>query len=52
MSTLSYEERAKKHVSPVAAKLLNLMHEKKTNLCASLDVRTTKELLDLSLIHI
>ncbi|CUS20958.1 LAQU0S02e02278g1_1 [Lachancea quebecensis] len=47
MSTLSYLERAERHASPVAAKLLKLMHEKKTNLCASLDVHTTKELLDL-----
>ncbi|KAH3900502.1 probable Orotidine 5'-phosphate decarboxylase [Saccharomycodes ludwigii] len=44
----TYEERAAKHPSPVASKLLRLMDEKKTNLCASLDVLTTKELLDLA----
>lgn len=43
----SYEERAKTHKSAVASRLLNLMAEKKTNLCASMDVRTTKELLDI-----
>lgn len=47
MSNLTYQQRAQAHASPVAAKLLNLMHEKQTNLCASLDVRSTKELLDL-----
>ncbi|SCU91332.1 LAME_0E12090g1_1 [Lachancea meyersii CBS 8951] len=47
MSNLTYEARAQKHTSPVAAKLLRLMHEKETNLCASLDVKTTKELLEL-----
>lgn len=43
----TYQERAAKHPSPVASKLLNLMNEKKTNLCASLDVSTTAELLEL-----
>ncbi|SCW02670.1 LAFE_0F11738g1_1 [Lachancea fermentati] len=47
MSTLSYKQRAEVHPSPVASKLLKLMHEKETNLCASLDVGSTKELLDL-----
>ncbi|SCV04999.1 LANO_0G16270g1_1 [Lachancea nothofagi CBS 11611] len=47
MSNLTYEARSQTHASPVAAKLLALMSEKKTNLCASLDVPTTKELLDL-----
>lgn len=44
---LSYEDRAKAHSSNVARRLLNLMALKKTNLCASLDVRTTKEFLAL-----
>ncbi|AGO12301.1 AaceriAEL059Wp [[Ashbya] aceris (nom. inval.)] len=48
MSTKSYEERADAHNSPVARKLLALMHEKKTNLCASLDVRTSRKLLELA----
>lgn len=47
MSTKSYSERAAAHRNPVAAKLLNLMEEKKSNLCASLDVRKTAELLRL-----
>lgn len=48
MSTKSYEERALSHPSKVASKLLNLMCQKQTNLCASLDVHTTKELLELA----
>lgn len=47
MSSKTYLDRAQSHASPVASKLLKLMHEKKTNLCASLDVRTTAELLSL-----
>lgn len=45
--TLSYEQRAAKHPSAVAKRLLNLMAEKKTNLCCSLDVTTTDEFLHL-----
>lgn len=44
---LSYDDRAAKHPSPVAQSLLKLMASKKTNLCASLDVRSTKEFLEL-----
>ncbi|CDF90219.1 Orotidine 5'-phosphate decarboxylase [Zygosaccharomyces bailii ISA1307] len=47
MSTATYHDRAAKHASPLASKLLELMHEKQTNLCASLDVDTTTELLRL-----
>ncbi|QLG71336.1 hypothetical protein HG535_0B03760 [Zygotorulaspora mrakii] len=47
-ATATYEERAAKHPSPVASKLLHLMQDKQTNLCASLDVRTTAELLALA----
>ncbi|GCF00623.1 orotidine 5'-phosphate decarboxylase [Zygosaccharomyces mellis] len=47
MSQLTYEERAVRHPSPIASRLLTLMHEKETNLCASLDVNTTAELLHL-----
>lgn len=43
----SYEARAASHPSAVAAKLLQLMADKKTNLCASLDVRTSAEFLSL-----
>ncbi|ODQ46876.1 hypothetical protein PICMEDRAFT_72906 [Pichia membranifaciens NRRL Y-2026] len=41
----SYAERASTHASPVAAKLFRIMEQKKTNLCASLDITTTAELL-------
>lgn len=47
MSNLTYAERASKHASAIASKLLNIMEEKQTNLCASLDVRTTDELLSI-----
>jgi orotidine-5'-phosphate decarboxylase len=45
--SLPYDERAKNHSSAIAARLLNLMAHKKSNLCASMDVRTTKELLEI-----
>ncbi|KAG0673161.1 orotidine 5'-phosphate decarboxylase [Pichia californica] len=41
----SYTQRAATHPSPVAAKLFRIMVEKKSNLCASLDLTTTEELL-------
>lgn len=44
----SYEERAKSHSSPVARKLFCIMEQKKSNLCASLDVQSTSELLRLA----
>ncbi|CAK7905570.1 hypothetical protein CAAN1_14S04654 [[Candida] anglica] len=47
MSTKTYTERAAVHASPVAARLLRLMDSKKTNLCASVDVKTTAEFLGL-----
>lgn len=43
----SYSQRADEHPSPVAARLLRLMEEKKTNLCASIDTTSTAEFLDL-----
>ncbi|KAG7691409.1 hypothetical protein KL930_005291 [Ogataea haglerorum] len=43
----TYGERAKVHPSKVASRLLNLMEAKQTNLCASVDVTETKELLEL-----
>ncbi|KAG7872689.1 hypothetical protein KL938_005267 [Ogataea parapolymorpha] len=43
----SYGERAKSHPSKVASRLLNLMESKQTNLCASVDVTKTQELLEL-----
>ncbi|EGV65664.1 orotidine 5'-phosphate decarboxylase [Yamadazyma tenuis] len=47
VTTQSYTQRAEIHPSPVAQRLLRLMDSKKTNLCASVDVRTTSELLSL-----
>lgn len=44
----SYEKRAATHSSATARRLLLLMASKKTNLCASLDVTTTAELLHLA----
>lgn len=46
--SLTYEKRAAQHSSATARRLLLLMAEKKTNLCASLDVTTTEELLHLA----
>ncbi|ODQ63820.1 orotidine-5'-phosphate decarboxylase [Nadsonia fulvescens var. elongata DSM 6958] len=45
MST--YEQRAKTHQSPLASRLLSLMAAKRTNLCASVDLTSTAELLAL-----
>ncbi|GMM37205.1 orotidine-5'-phosphate decarboxylase [Saccharomycopsis crataegensis] len=47
MSSMSYAERATKTSNPLVKKLFTIMEEKKTNLCASVDVRTTKEFLEL-----
>lgn len=43
--SVSYAARAQSHASPVARKLFSVMEEKQTNLCASLDLTTTTELL-------
>lgn len=47
MTTPTYTQRAEAHPSPVAQRLLNLMETKKSNLCASVDVNTTAEFLEL-----
>ena len=44
---MSYEERSAGHKSVIAKKLLDTIVAKKSNLCASADVRTTDELLAL-----
>ncbi|KAK9470994.1 Orotidine 5'-phosphate decarboxylase domain-containing protein [Dipodascopsis tothii] len=44
---LRYSERALVHKSAVARRLFAVMEAKKSNLCVSLDVQTTAELLDL-----
>ena len=43
----SYAERAQSHNSPVARRLFSIMEAKKTNLCASLDITNTAELLSI-----
>jgi hypothetical protein len=48
-STLSYRERASlPTTNPLASYLLRLISIKKTNLCLSADVETSKELLELA----
>ncbi|WLF78490.1 orotidine 5'-phosphate decarboxylase [Lodderomyces elongisporus] len=47
VNTNSYSQRAELSSSPVTRRLFNLMEEKKSNLCASIDVRTTAEFLSL-----
>ncbi|CAN3375948.1 hypothetical protein DIRU0_E18316 [Diutina rugosa] len=43
----TYTERADAHTSPLAQRLFRLMESKQTNLCASVDVTTTQEMLAL-----
>ena len=43
----TYGERASLHVNPSAKRLLETMDRKKTNLCVSIDVTSTKEVLDI-----
>lgn len=45
MSSQTYAQRAAAHNSPVAQRLFSIMEQKKSNLCASLDITNTKELL-------
>ncbi|ODV76796.1 orotidine-5'-phosphate decarboxylase [Suhomyces tanzawaensis NRRL Y-17324] len=47
VNTQSYTDRASVHNSAVAQRLFRLMDSKKTNLCASVDVKTTNEFLSL-----
>ncbi|AWU75327.1 orotidine 5'-phosphate decarboxylase [Pichia kudriavzevii] len=43
----SYKERSESHTSPVARRLFSIMEEKKSNLCASLDITETEKLLSI-----
>lgn len=45
--TLSYEKRAELATNPIAKQLFNIMAVKKTNLCLSVDLTTTTEVLGL-----
>ncbi|PVV01862.1 hypothetical protein BB560_003705 [Smittium megazygosporum] len=44
----SYEERAAKHPHPVARSLFEIMVSKKTNLCLSVDLTSSQEILALT----
>lgn len=46
-ATTSYASRASAHSNPTAKRLLSLMDRKKTNLCVSVDVTTTREVLEI-----
>lgn len=48
LTTSYYDRAALPNTSPVSAYLLRLIAIKKTNLCVSADVNTTKELLQLA----
>ncbi|KAK9456468.1 Orotidine 5'-phosphate decarboxylase domain-containing protein [Dipodascopsis uninucleata] len=48
VNSKSYEERMNAHTSALARRLFKVMLEKRTNLCVSLDVLTTLELLKLA----
>ncbi|KAI5953233.1 URA3 [Candida jiufengensis] len=45
--TKSYQERSKTNQCPVTSRLFQIIEQKQSNLCASIDVRSTKEFLEL-----
>lgn len=45
---LPFDERARVVKQPVAKKLLDIVHAKKTNLCVAIDVTTSSELVRLT----
>jgi orotidine-5'-phosphate decarboxylase len=47
ITTKTYAERATSQSNPAAKRLLELMDRKQTNLCVSVDVTTTQEVLDI-----
>jgi hypothetical protein len=47
VTTQTYAERASSQANPAAKRLLQLMDRKQTNLCVSVDVTTTKEVLEI-----
>ena len=47
VTTRTYAERASSQVNSAAKRLLELMDRKQTNLCVSVDVTTTQEVLDI-----
>ncbi|KAL1412613.1 orotidine 5'-phosphate decarboxylase [Vanrija albida] len=47
VTTKTYASRAAAHPNPTARRLLETMERKKTNLCVSVDVTTSAEILDI-----
>jgi len=47
VSSKTYAERASSQSNPAAKRLLELMDRKQTNLCVSVDVTTTQEVLEI-----
>lgn len=47
-SELSYSERAKISTHPIAKRLLQIMEEKKTNLCVTIDTDNCQELMNIA----
>lgn len=45
MNTQTYAERARKHRHPLARELLELMERKQSNLCLSVDVTKSDEII-------
>ena len=48
MRQLSYKQRADLCQNPLAKKLLELMHDKQTNLCVAADLTSSRSLLDMA----
>ena len=46
-SLKTYGSRAPLHINPTARRILETMERKKSNLCVSLDVTTSEEVLDI-----
>jgi orotidine-5'-phosphate decarboxylase len=46
-TTKTYAERAAAHPNPTARKLLEIMDRKKTNLCVSVDVTKSADVLEV-----
>lgn len=47
VTTKTYASRAASHPNPTARRLLETMERKKTNLCVSVDVTKSAEILDI-----
>ena len=47
-SSLTFAQRAQQSTNPIVSQLFRIMHEKKTNLCVAVDVKTKEELLSIA----